>query len=288
MPRKLHLVDANESKAASSELPPVPGGSMAELLIALGSAFKDTSAAARVPVVLRRVHAGECLVHEGSPARALYFVAAGSFKIFHTDMDGYEQVLAMVNRGEVMGFDALCMASHPTAIMALEDSSVYVVLRTELLELSQALPAFGEALHRAGSLSLVRSRELADMMAAVSSEVRLARFLILMSQRMRAAGQSPRRFRLRMGRRDIASLLGVAHETVSRSFSALSMAGLLHVADREVEILDVEGLRAFSRNTRRKADEKPDGLCGLPDRAVTGHRGDASRSPRAGVHKLVA
>ena len=284
MPRRLHLIEPTESRTEATELPPVPGGSMAELLSAMGAARGDTSAAARVPVVLRRVLAGESLVHEGSPARALYFVAAGSFKIFHTDMDGYEQVLAMASRGEVMGFDALCMASHPSAIMALEDSSVFVVLRTELLELNQVVPAFSEALQRAGSLSLIRSRELADMMAAVSSEVRLARYLILMSQRMRAAGQSPRRFRLRMGRRDIASLLGVAHETVSRSFTALSQAGLLHVADREVEILDVEGLRAFSRNTRRKADE----VYSLHGGAVAGQRRGASRRPDAGTRKLVA
>jgi CRP/FNR family transcriptional regulator len=230
-------------------------GTMAELLSIMGVAPGEPCAAARVPVALRRVVAGECLVHEGAPVEALYFVAAGTFKVFHTHIDGYEQVLAFAGRGEVLGFDALCMAAHPTAITALEDASIYVVLTRELHALSVSVPAFGEALQRVGSLSLLRSRELADVMAAVASDVRMARFLMHMSQRMAASGQSPSRFRLRMGRRDIASLLGVAHETVSRSFTALSMAGLLHVSDREIEILDMNGLRAFSRITRRKSDD---------------------------------
>ena len=58
-----------------------------------------------------------------------------------------------------------------------------------------------------------------------------------------------------MGRREIASLLGVAHETVSRSFSALAALGMVDVSDREVEILDMEGLKRFARSTRRHLDE---------------------------------
>jgi CRP/FNR family transcriptional regulator len=85
--------------------------------------------------------------------------------------------------------------------------------------------------------------------------VKLARFLIQLSRRMAGCGQSPRRFHLRMGRREIASLLGVAHETVSRSFSALAALGMVDVSDREVEILDMEGLMRFARSTRRHLDE---------------------------------
>ena len=58
-----------------------------------------------------------------------------------------------------------------------------------------------------------------------------------------------------MGRRDIASMLGVAHETVSRSFTALAVARLIHVNDRDVEILDMDGLKAYSRSTRRSLDD---------------------------------
>ena len=53
----------------------------------------------------------------------------------------------------------------------------------------------------------------------------------------------------------VSSLLGVAHETVSRSFSALAALGMVDVSDREVEILDMEGLKRFARSTRRHLDE---------------------------------
>lgn len=228
---------------------------MADLLEACGVSLPQQGPADTMAVALRSLRAGATLVHEGAPADSLFFVRSGTFKVFRTDEDGYEQVLAFAIRGEVLGFDALCMESHPAAILALEDSSVFVIPRQEIETLGRTLPAFTLALQRAGSLTLTRSRELVDVLAAVASEVRLARFLIQLSRRMASCGQSPRRFHLRMGRREMASLLGVAHETVSRGFSALSAMGLLRVDDREVEILDLAGLQAFSRSTRRQTDD---------------------------------
>jgi CRP/FNR family transcriptional regulator len=58
-----------------------------------------------------------------------------------------------------------------------------------------------------------------------------------------------------MSRRDIASYLAVAHETVSRSFTALANWGLVKVDNREVDVVDMDGLRSLARSTRRQIDE---------------------------------
>jgi hypothetical protein len=58
-----------------------------------------------------------------------------------------------------------------------------------------------------------------------------------------------------MGRRDIASLLCVAHETVSRSFTNLAEAVYVSIRRKEVELLDIEGLHAFSLFTRGTAPD---------------------------------
>ncbi|HYN59303.1 MAG TPA: helix-turn-helix domain-containing protein, partial [Rubrivivax sp.] len=144
---------------------------------------------------------------------------------------------------------------HPTAAVALEDSSVFAMPLRDFFSLGQRIAALDTLVHRAASSALAHRAELADIMAAVAAEVRLARFLMQLSRRMAGCGQSPRRFHLRMSRRDIASYLGVAHETVSRSFSALVRWGLVTVDNREVEILDIPGLKSFALNTRRHVDE---------------------------------
>jgi CRP/FNR family transcriptional regulator, anaerobic regulatory protein len=240
-------------------LPPtgtaVERSAMADLLRLMGADDASARLVSGVTVPTRRLRAGDTLFHEGARAESIYFVRSGTFKIFHTAEDGYEQVLGFVCRAEVLGFDAVCTEDHPTEAVALEDSNVYVLLVRDLLTLAERSPALARVLHLAVSNALTRQGELADVMAAVAAEVRLARFLMQLSHRMAACGQSPRRFFLRMSRRDIASYLGVAHETVSRSFTALVGWGLVAVNNREVEIIDMDGLRTLAKSTRRQIDE---------------------------------
>lgn len=229
--------------------------SLSHLLALIGVDPEGTKGASDVPLLVRRVAAGDALFHEGLAASAIHFVRSGTFKTIRTAEDGYEQVLGFPARSEVLGFDALGRGVHPTGAIALEDSNVYAILVTEMTALAERHPALARGLHRAASLALARHGQIAEVMAAVAAEVRLARFLCHLSQQMAEQGQSPRRFHLRMSRRDIASYLGVAHETISRSFTELAQWGLLQVDNREVEVIDMEGLKRLARNTRRQIDE---------------------------------
>lgn len=202
----------------------------------------------------RSVRAGTHLVHEGGPVETLYLVRSGTFKTYRMTEDGYEQVLAFSIRGELLAYDAMPLEQHPAAILALEDSTAFMIPHRKAKALMETVPGFASALCRAGGLTLMRSRELVDVLAAVSSDVRLARFLLLHGRRMRANGQSPRQFHLRMDRRELGSLLGVAHETVSRGFGTLAAMGFLHVNDRYVDIVDMAGLHTFASHTRRTAE----------------------------------
>ncbi|MBT4607803.1 MAG: winged helix-turn-helix domain-containing protein, partial [Thiotrichales bacterium] len=53
-------------------------------------------------------------------------------------------------------------------------------------------------------------------------------------------------FRLPMSRDDIASYLGLAVETVSRSFQKLKGAGMIQVSGRNVILEDRDALQGFS------------------------------------------
>ncbi len=240
-----------------SAVTPSAPAPLPELLSAMGAeavpATARTLPELRVPVW--RVRAGAALLHEGASPVSVHVVRSGSFKCLKTSEDGYEQVLAFSGPGEVLGFEALSRGHHTCSVVALEDSTVFALPLRELDDWRQRAPALDQALQFGLSRQLARAGEIAEMMAAVAAETRLARFLMWMSACMAERGQSPRRLYLRMNRRDIASLLGVAHETVSRSFTALAEWGFLRVVNREVEILDPVALRNCTRNTRGLLDE---------------------------------
>lgn len=206
-----------------------------------------------VPVM--RVQADGTLLHEGSRSGTLYVVRSGSFKVLRVQEDGYEQVLTFAQQGELLGCEALYGGARQSTVVALEVTTVYALATDELRGLQQRWPQIEDALCQGLSRQLARASETAEMMVAVASEVRLARFILWLAARMTETGQSGTRLRLRMGRRDIASMLGVAHETVSRSFGTLADAGYLRVDNRDVDILDLRGLQARARNTRASVGE---------------------------------
>lgn len=235
---------------------PPAGATLGDVVRALGFEPEGEAAGPAFPGLgTQRLRAGATLSREGDPADALFVVRYGSFKCQRVSEDGYEQVLAFAGPGDVLGFEALHVGRHTTGAVALEDVGVFVLPWAMLREVRRQSAALDHALQVALSRQLARSAEMAQMMAAVAAEVRLARFVQWVSARAAERGLSATRLRLSMGRRDIASLLGVAHETVSRAFTTLADWGLLLVNNRDIEILDAEALRAATRVTRGLPEE---------------------------------
>ena len=223
---------------------------LSDLLRLLGVAQEVDALSDAYPLRRVPVSAGAVLYHEGAPAKSISFVTAGSFKVYRTAEDGYEQVLSFVGKAGILGLDGLDRHQHPSTTVALEDGLILVLSHLAVLEPDARAPALGRVLHRAASRQLQCCADVVDLMAAVAAEVRLARFLLQLSAHLQADGASGRLLQLRMCRRDIASYLGLAHETVSRSFSTLVRWGCLRVDNREVEILDLPRLAALALNTR--------------------------------------
>jgi CRP/FNR family transcriptional regulator len=250
--------DRNEFVGRMMAVPDRPGSDvhpsrrhLGELFQLLGIDPIEVPVHCLVPVGLHVLRKGTPLFREGDPVQLLHFVRAGSFKVYQTELEGYVQVLGFAARTDVLGFDALHAGVHGTSAIALEDSSVLGIGVAEMRLLRMQSVAFDIAVQRALSTQLMELSKLAQMIAAVGAEVRLARFLIQLSARMSRQGESARRLRMRMCRRDIASLLGVAIETISRCFALLAQQGLLQVEGREIHIVDLDGLRQCARATRR-------------------------------------
>lgn len=210
----------------------------------------------------RRVRAECSLIHEGQPFEHLFFVGAGSFKSVQNDVEGYEQVLGFAFHGDVLGVDGLSRTRYPTGAVALEDSMVAVIPFAELVGYSHQMPALERLLHHAAGVELLHRSDTQYLMSAASAEVRVARFLLHFAQRQNALGYSNRRLRLRMTRRDIASCLGVAHETVSRALTALAHSGFIKVSHRDIEIIDTAALYELQRVTRGAPRGRPPASAG--------------------------
>ena len=209
----------------------------------------EVSGARRVDTTFlhRRLKAGHRLTSQGEPFEALYIVAEGYFKTFVADETGNQLVLGFPLRGDLVGADGLCNHRHASYAVALTDAEVVVVPFRSIAHLGRSLDDFEQLIYRAISRELVTDHALRSLIGTLGAEARVARFLANFADRCGGAGQPATRFTLPMTRQEIGSYLGLTLETVSRAFSALAEAGLLQVAQRELELLDVDQLRVLQK-----------------------------------------
>jgi CRP/FNR family transcriptional regulator len=94
-----------------------------------------------------------------------------------------------------------------------------------------------------------RISELEAIAGDLSADERIAMFLISLSERFSRRGYSDKEFILAMSRRDIASYLRLATETVSRVLARLQKAHVVKVDRKQVRILDMEKMKETARKT---------------------------------------
>jgi CRP/FNR family transcriptional regulator len=74
---------------------------------------------------------------------------------------------------------------------------------------------------------------------------RVTAFMLDMSRRLERQGLCGKAFRMSMSRAEIASHLGLATETVSRTLARLHDEGLIAVDGKNIVLRDVAGLEAI-------------------------------------------
>ena len=189
------------------------------------------------------LHAGEHVFRVGDPFEAIAAVRAGTVKTYVVDRDGREHVLGFHFPGEVIGLDAIDGDTYPCNAVALDTVMLCRFSFPKISVLATRLPGLQQHLFRLLSRSIGRAALLAG---DFSADERMAAFLVGMSERLAARGFSPRRFQLTMARTDIANYLRQAPETVSRVLRRFEQDGLLHIKQRDVEILDLPRLETLA------------------------------------------
>lgn len=196
-----------------------------------------------VPVVQRKLTAGQYLYRAGQPFNALYLVNVGFLKTCLVAEDGREQVTGFRMRGDLVGIESIGAATHECDVVALETSGVWELPYPGILRACARMPELQERLTWALAAEIRSDRSWKLALGSLTSEQRVAAFLLDLASRHEALGFSPSHFVLRMGRADIGSFLALKHETVTRSLTRLASQGCIDVQWREIRILDVAALR---------------------------------------------
>lgn len=187
------------------------------------------------------VRAGEHILRQGRPALAVFSLRQGSAKNIYESPLGWRQVTGFSLPGDTLGLEPSEAPTHATSAVALQDA-VCCVVSAEAIREQMTAPAFRDAVLDVMRRNDERARILLVAIGSMKAAQRLAMLLLDLDGEHRRRGANDGTLTLAMSRTDIASLLGLTLETVSRLLSRFASVGLISVRQRRLRIIDREGL----------------------------------------------
>ncbi|MFC0683609.1 Crp/Fnr family transcriptional regulator [Novosphingobium clariflavum] len=198
----------------------------------------------------RTIAPGESLIWEGEDSVLVANVIDGVLKLSTNTEDGREQIVGVVYPSDFIGRPFGGTTGH--GVTALTDAKVCVFSRRDFDAFAREHPALEHKLLERTLGELDRTRRWMLLLGRKSASEKLASFLLEMAERLVGQGCSfdfempnQKRVTLPFSRQQIADVLGLTIETVSRQFTRLKNEGIIDLPSRrDVTILDLAALTA--------------------------------------------
>jgi CRP-like cAMP-binding protein len=193
---------------------------------------------------VKRLRAGEIIFSEDEVATFLPFVRAGRVKMVRYPEPGKEVIIGTFATGEVFAIPpALDGKSFPATAVAMEDSQLLFLPRSEFKSLMDTSPEFSSVILEKMCGILRQRADTVRILATPSAEQRIAGVLIAIVGELN--GDGPRRIDHR--RQDIADMAGLTIETTIRSIRRMAARGLFRIVHGKVYIDSLDGLRRLAQ-----------------------------------------
>lgn len=190
---------------------------------------------------------GRMVYDAGDPALAFYRVEKGCIRLQLTSEDGHRQILAFCLPGDIFGLEI--GKRHFEAAEAATDSQLSRFATAAIIEPPLDLVKVAAAFGAASNMTTRLFTHLAGL-GRGSADERLMWFLNWLADRQGVADAGGG-IRLPMNRRDIADFLGLAQETLSRTFARLEARGDIEFGARGAIRVRPGGERRSAPSARR-------------------------------------
>lgn len=195
-------------------------------------------------VVIREYKKGDRIFRRGDKADGLFIVCSGKMKITKNLSDGREQILYIYSPGDFIGafnllkadrFEFDATAIQPTQMSILKKGSFdSVILRNP----EMILKVLEKAYDRINSIE-----SLVERLSIGNSDAKVASMLLSLIKEFGEDTPQGTLLNLTMNREEMASLAGIARETVIRKLKDFQREGILEDrGNRKVLIKSIESL----------------------------------------------
>ena len=184
----------------------------------------------------RQLTPGEALLWEGDEAVFVANVVSGVLKLSTQTSDGREQILGLAYSSDFLGRPF--GETSPYSVEALTEATVCIFRRADFETFTREHGRLEHKLLERTLGELDRTRRWMLLLGRMNAEEKLAALLLEIGSRGSAASCAPAsspeadHFELPMSRQQIADLLGLTVETVSRQFTKFREDGIIAMQGR--------------------------------------------------------
>jgi CRP-like cAMP-binding protein len=180
----------------------------------------------------------------------IYLVKAGRVKVSAYSPDGKEQVLALLDRGDLFGDLVPAESPVPTRVEALDRAVVCTLQRTAFEDIIRSTPDVALKVIRILARRLRAAEQEIEDLALRDVPGRLAALLLRLAEAHGVLHDRGIRLLFRLTHQDLAQVIGSTRETVTMIMNRFQDDGLIAVEQRTLILLDRERLRAVAQKRR--------------------------------------
>jgi CRP/FNR family transcriptional regulator len=194
---------------------------------------------------MRAYPRGKVIAQPGDPPETIYLIKEGRVKLCRYSATGREQILALLEPGDIFGERSLVGTPAAIHCEAFEDTLICVLHREDFEDLMRMKPDLALRVLKVMAERLRQAEETVENLAFRDVPGRLAAMLVRLAETYGEPHDGGRRLALRLTHHDLASMIGATRETVTTVLNRFRDEGLLTTEGRHIIIADLERLRTL-------------------------------------------
>lgn len=192
-------------------------------------------------------HRNQILFFEGGAAHHLFALNAGLVKLVKSLENGKERITRILFPGGLFGLEALNEAAYPLTAVVLQDSEICSVPREQFFAFLRSNPDISLDMIRLLVSEISEARTQMTSMSFKDARMRVATFILSMISPIEGNSSNSCSLTLPLTSQEIAEILELSPETVSRTWHTLREEGLIKKRGRHLIIQDVNALEATAK-----------------------------------------
>ena len=185
---------------------------------------------------------GDLIYKEGARSNKIYLIQKGVVKSYKMNGNGKELITALYKADDFLGFTSFAKSIiYQESVMAVEDVQVAAISKKALKEIIGNNKEVSVEILNLLSDNISDIKKQLLQMAYGSVRKKTARTILQFAKILDKKPEDA----IKISRYDLASVAGIATESLIRTLSGFKKKGLIEIKGRNIKILDLEKLNAI-------------------------------------------